>query len=71
MSARLNKDAELSKRRDAVIEADFLEDFPVPDTQNRGPGEVIRPVPAGNEPIRKSSKAGPVCVPPPSHWPTT
>jgi hypothetical protein len=28
---------------------------------------IFRPVAGGSEPIRKSLKAGPVCVPPPSH----
>src|SRR6266851_1672744 len=32
---------------------------------------IFRPVAGGSEPIRKSLKAGPVCVPPPSHCPTT
>src|SRR6266436_10003696 len=32
---------------------------------------IFRPVANGNDPIRKSLKAGPVCVPPPSHCPTT
>src|SRR6266851_122170 len=32
---------------------------------------IFRPVAAGSEPTRKSLKAGPLCVPPPSHWPTT
>src|ERR1700752_241051 len=32
---------------------------------------ILRPDAAGREPIRKSSKAGPVCVPPPSPRPTT
>jgi AraC family transcriptional regulator of adaptative response/methylated-DNA-[protein]-cysteine methyltransferase len=32
---------------------------------------IFRPVLAGRPPIRKSLNAGPVWVPPPSHWPTT
>src|SRR5215472_15437997 len=32
---------------------------------------ILRPDAAGREPIRKSLNAGPVCVPPPSHRPTT
>src|ERR1700677_116429 len=32
---------------------------------------ILRPVAAGRLPTRKSLKAGPVWVPPPSHWPTT
>src|SRR5260370_40346461 len=32
---------------------------------------IFRLVANGNDPIRKSLKAGPVCVPPPSHCPTT
>src|SRR5499427_10983598 len=31
---------------------------------------IFRPVLAGRPPARKSLKAGPVWVPPPSHWPT-
>ena len=32
---------------------------------------IFRPDAAGSEPARKSPKAGPVWVPPPSHRPTT
>ena len=32
---------------------------------------ILRPVAAGSDPIRKSLKAGPECVPPPSQRPTT
>src|SRR5580692_4495794 len=32
---------------------------------------ILRPDAAGREPMRKSLNAGPVCVPPPSHRPTT
>ena len=32
---------------------------------------IFRPVAAESEPTRKSPNAGPLCVPPPSHWPTT
>src|ERR1700722_10224803 len=32
---------------------------------------ILRPVAGGRPPTKKSLKAGPVWVPPPSHWPTT
>src|ERR1700730_12469312 len=32
---------------------------------------IVRPLASGNAPTRKSLKAGPVCVPPPSQRPTT
>ena len=32
---------------------------------------ILWPLAAGRLPMRKSLKAGPVCVPPPSYWPTT
>src|ERR1700722_6866235 len=32
---------------------------------------ILRPLAAGRRPTRKALQAGPVWVPPPSHWPTT
>ena len=64
--------AELGQRGDAVVEADFLGDFAVDHLQTVVPVKrILRPVAAGRLPTRKSLKAGPVCVPPPSHRPTT
>ena len=64
--------AELRQRGDAIVETDLLDDLAVDHWSTVVPVKCIfRPVAAGRPPTRKSLKAGPVCVPPPSHWPTT
>jgi hypothetical protein len=68
----LRDQAELLEDGDAVVEPDLLGDETVLDAQHARPGEPHPPAEAwGSAPTGRSSNAGPVCVPPPSHWPTT
>jgi hypothetical protein len=59
-------DAQLPQGLHAVVEADFLDDEAVVPV-NR----IVLPDASGSDPMGRSSNAAPVCVPPPSHRPTT
>ena len=64
--------AELRERRHAVVETDLLDDLAVLKRSTVVPVKrILRPGRGRQRADRKSLKAGPVCVPPPSHWPTT
>src|SRR5215469_4754572 len=64
--------AKLPERRDAIVETDLFCDLATLDTEYACPGEShFATGRRRSEPMRKSLNAGPVCVPPPSHRPTT
>ena len=68
----LGDEAELFEDGDAVVEADLFGDEAFSTFRTVVPvNSIFLPVPAGSVPRGMSSKASPVWLPPPFHWPTT